>query len=317
MVDAPGAGSSQDPPTVPESGTLVAVTFAGIAGGIAVLMLDRIFAEWSATARAFVHEQEFLVWLAVVCLEGASFAIGGLLVARLLIRFWKYGSGRWRGIGASVGVLLFLMGTFVAVSRTQGVDFSKAVIPGIPWRTGILTAFGVVVALGAAVGMWLVHAAVDHVVNKESSPPQAKLERFAELRDDMKILLAIQAAILGGAILGAGALRNAVLKGANPPDFPGEAVLVYGLFLSGLVALCFIPTQARISRLGRDLRQRSLEPMPPPDDPQWGEWYGRRKAVGEMLDLDVTALQSFRAGVAILAPLASGLLTLLLGEISG
>ena len=45
--------------------------------------------------------------------------------------------------------------------------------------------------------------------------------------------------------------------------------------------------------------------------PEWSDWYGRRAAVGEMLGLDVGPLASLQAGAAILAPLGTAVLGVL------
>src|SRR3954467_2149673 len=279
-----------DSPTSPKSSTLVIVALGGLITGALIVVADRPW--WSDEARVFARRPEFLIWLAVVCVMVASFAIGGVFVFRALRRLWRYGDGHWREIATSAALVFGAMLAFAIVSRRSATQWHGFVFPGMPVKTALLVWLGVVVALGAAIGMWLVHAALERLFDDEVTPPGSLLVRFADLQSQIKALVAIQGAVLGGAILSAGALRNAVLAAPRHPDFPSEYVLIYGVFLSGLVALCFVPTQARVSALGRRLRNRWLADPPSPAGPEWSEWYGRRTAVGEMLGLDVSAFES-------------------------
>jgi hypothetical protein len=93
-------------------------------------------------------------------------------------------------------------------------------------------------------------------------------------------------------------------------------VVIYGAFLSALVALCYLPTQAAIQAAGESLRNRALcgdDPPPPaPHEDSWNAWYTRRKNLDEMLGLGVGASASLKAGAAILTPLGAALVGLLL-----
>jgi len=61
-------------------------------------------------------------------------------------------------------------------------------------------------------------------------------------------------------------------------------------------------------RTGRKL-VRDLLPMPSPIDESWQSWYSRQKSLEELLQLSVS--ENLRAGIAILAPIAGSLISLL------
>ncbi|MEA2244952.1 MAG: hypothetical protein QOD24_4508 [Solirubrobacteraceae bacterium] len=297
----------------PKTSTLVVVAAGGLLVGGATAVVDRIFG-WPPAARDFGRTPQFLTWLILVCLEVSSWAVGAVYVVRALRKVGRYGSGQWREIAIRVSVLVALMITFAVVSRKVAVHYETVTLPGLTIKTAVLTVLGAIVALGAAVAMWLMHAAVQADVVGDDVPDRAQLEQFVARRRLMQTLLTIQGAILGGAILGAGALRKAILAydpGATS-SFPQEYILMYGAFLSGLVALCYAPTQAAILALGRKLRDRCLTNAPSPHSDAWSGWYARRKALDEMLGLDVGPSASLRAGAAILTPLAAGVVGLLL-----
>ena len=126
--------------------------------------------------------------------------------------------------------------------------------------------------------------------------------------------------MIGAAVLATGGLRNAVLAysaspGAHAVDFPREFVLMYGIFYSAVLALVYVPTYARLSEVGRAIRDRSL-PAPEMTDQSWTRRYEARTRADEFLQLGLSTSQSFRAGVAILTPLAGSLLGLLIGTSS-
>jgi len=150
---------------------------------------------------------------------------------------------------------------------------------------------------------------------------------FALLREHLQRLLAIMGAIIGAAILATAALRNAIVAFADrvtmhpwqfpgivghagfPPAFPSEQVLIYGAVMSIVLALFWAPIYALLITVGTALRDATIEGRK--DGESLPDWDERRARYGEFLGLEATTMTSFRAGVAILTPLASALLGLL------
>jgi hypothetical protein len=122
--------------------------------------------------------------------------------------------------------------------------------------------------------------------------------------------------ILGAAIGSTAAFRNAVVasKGlsgaAAEREFPIEYVLLYGAFFSLLLASFYVPTYLRLQLLARDVIARAIPVRQ--DTKDWEDHLERRQKLETVLKLDTGVMSSLTAGAAILAPLATSLVGLLL-----
>lgn len=291
----------------PKSVTLIAFAVAGFFAG-AVVVYYGLWG-WDETTEKFTDSPTFRLWAFLIGLQAASWAVGSVFVYRTLRFLWDYRRGRGREILGSLGLLLLLMVLFSIAARNAGAEFP---LPHRGVRLSILTALAFVVAAGAAVGMWLVHGALEERFGKDSAERSDDVQEFARLLDRLQLLLTIQGAILAGAILGAGALRNAIVS--NEGVSPQSYILLYGVFLTGLVALAYAPTYARARTLGRDLRDRSLPPAPEKGAAGWSSWLSERRALDELLGINAGTAASLRTGLVILAPLSASLVGLLLGS---
>ena len=95
---------------------------------------------------------------------------------------------------------------------------------------------------------------------------------------------------------------------------PPEYVLLQGAYFTGLLALVYIPTYTLFAVAGGDLVD-SIYPVNTPDL-DWGHlsrWRANRKSLEELLQLQSGAVHNFRASVAILSPVATSAVTVLMG----
>jgi hypothetical protein len=102
-------------------------------------------------------------------------------------------------------------------------------------------------------------------------------------------------------------------NGKKDSAFPKEHLLRYGAYFSLILALVYAPVYQRLVATGR----RLLDDACPADEPVSRDWetsYDKRKKLEELLELGVTTSGSFRAAVAITAPLVSSIVGLLLGK---
>jgi hypothetical protein len=90
-----------------------------------------------------------------------------------------------------------------------------------------------------------------------------------------------------------------------------EAVLLYGVFLSTLLAAAYAPAFNALRNAGERVLDE-LEPEPEPGDRDWPLPTPRRRELRAHLELDAGFVESLRVGLAVLAPLAAGLVSLLL-----
>ncbi len=90
--------------------------------------------------------------------------------------------------------------------------------------------------------------------------------------------------------------------------FDQEYVLAYGLLFTGVLGLAFAPSYLFMRRAGAELRDRSY-PLPEPQDPKFFEIVERRNSFDVLLQTNLSATATFKAGVAILTPLAASLVS--------
>jgi hypothetical protein len=161
------------------------------------------------------------------------------------------------GLALSALVLMAPAVLVASPSLRQRLGLHLEKVPP-PWplahhslKVAPVIAVALLVALVAFIGIWLVGVALQQLP-KENPPAATDVEHFVSLRNDLNMLLAIAAGIIGLATLATGALRNAVLAlNAKPTfDFAAQYVLVYGLFFTGLLAIAFAPSYLALRAAG-------------------------------------------------------------------
>jgi hypothetical protein len=284
------------------------------AAGLVGLELAHNFtkAEWH-----FIRRDQTALWLLLLCGQAALWAalLNPLMRTLRELRPWH------RRRTALLGAGWFIL-AFAALSGvTAAVKIPDYDLPGHGTKLVLLTLLAGVVSYLGALGIWRVdNAASDPALDvpqprePTTEPPAAtgQIDRYLHLRDALDRLLVYMGAIVSSAVLAAGALRNAVVSWHPDADFAEERVLLYGLFLSALLALIYIPPFQRLRTLGARLRDAHAPPIWPPH-PDWRKRAEERATLGDLLRLDVTPSASLGAGLAILAPLASSMVARLLG----
>jgi hypothetical protein len=199
----------------------------------------------------------------------------------------------------------------------------------------------------AIAGMWL--TAVGFAQLARGAPARKeRVERFVALRAELSTLLAITALLIGLATLASGALREAVLAENRLPayrdaaieciaDESGESVtsvrarfgefgdsypeclewqfdrryvLAYGLLFSAVLALAFAPAFVVMRRAGHVLRNDAYA-LPDPSDAEFFDVVEKREAFDVLLQTNLSSTVVFKAGAAILTPLAASLVSTL------
>jgi hypothetical protein len=121
--------------------------------------------------------------------------------------------------------------------------------------------------------IWLIRGRAEALA---SSPTVTKSELYLGLRADLEWLLGFLGAVIGLAVLAGAELRH-VLSFDKKADFGAEGTVLYGLVLSLLVALIYLPTFATLQRTGIRIRD-SVEGLPEPGDPMLEARLAKRKS---------------------------------------
>jgi hypothetical protein len=298
---------------------ILLIAALGAAVGVATIYVDWPFPE---KTDAFTSTGEYALWAFLFTVQTALWALALIPFLASLEELWRF--GRWRRtivitLSAAVAVAAFL-------AATWGAELDSP-LPNHEWKLRLIVSVGAAVALVGGLGMALVHDGALRLAEApldDESARRAAIGEYLLLREHLQRLLAVEGAIIGAAVLTTAAMRNAILAyadkvmdkpwqfppGTDVPTFPAEYVLIYGATFSILLALLWAPIYARLVAAGARLRADAVGEEPAPGE-SWLDWYGRRKQMDGVLGLEASALANFRAGVAILTPLASGLLGIL------
>ena len=302
--------------------------------------------------KAFTSTPEFLFWLLVLGGQAAVWLVALPYVAATVWRRGRglRADGALDVLALLSVALTALLLLGISVWFTVGApEEGEAKLRGVPagdaWplpnhgdRVRPLVLFAMLVVIAAVVGIWLAGAALREIARR---PSVDDVPRFVQLRSEINMLLAIAGVVIGLGTLASGLLREAVLatneialeaKPATQPsvpvkddpataqteayrtalEFDPKYVALYGLFFTLLLALAFAPSYLALRSAARELREGTL-PLPPPTASDFDEVRQKRETLDELLQTNLSAFGSFKAGIAILSPLAGSLMALVLG----
>jgi hypothetical protein len=267
---------------------------------------------------AFKHSGEFRMWLFLIVVQTALWAVAAAVLLspqmrRPLREVWSRAHAPVVASVSTAGIPLAAVVIFASVHSEIHYP-----LPWHSWKVLALSLIGIGVALIGIAELAAIKFAL------ENDPPvagnSADIERYLRLRTLLQRILGIEGAIIGAAVLATGGLRNAVVAydglvanyGITNSPFPREYVLIYGAFFTLMLALLYAPVYFKLLEVGRK-NVNAACPAEDPTSPAWLPAYEKRQRLEEHLQLGVATSASFRAGVAILTPLASALVALLLG----
>ena len=300
----------------PGPASVLVIAALGIAFGLGVLYVDWPFPD---EADPYTSTSEYALWLFLFAAQMALWALALLPLAASLGALWRFGKSNWRGVGVSTFFFALPLLAMAVGARFIGTSFPEINYP-LPSHGVKLTAIAVIgsaIAITGALGMALVHAGLSRIARDHLCSEDIRNQAIPDvllLREHLQRLLAIEGVIIGAAVLATAALRNAVLAygekpGAETTAFPQEYVLVFGAAFSALLALLWAPIYSLLTSVSASICDAAVGGRAANES--WIAWRERRKQFDDFLGVQATASASFRSAVAILTPLASGLLGLL------
>ena len=319
-----------------------------VVAGVVAVVLTALLVLWGSEkppeSKAFTSTPEFVLWLVLLSGQAATWVGAAPFVAatirrrrRDLLDRGALDNATLLLIAAAVTTLLL----FVALAILAGPvgiyeSVASAHVPtGDEWplthhqqKMFVLVTLGVTIGLAAVAAMWLTSVGFLELA-RDVRPRAAVVERFIALRTEMTALLAVAGALIGLATLASGALREAVLATNDEPEyttsclsskdelgnapkctleFDAQYVVAYGLLFTGVLALAFVPSFFAMRRAGERLRDRAF-PLPRPTSPRFEETVSRRASLDALLETNLSATASFKAGVAIVSPLVASVIS--------
>jgi hypothetical protein len=93
--------------------------------------------------------------------------------------------------------------------------------------------------------------------------------------------------------------------------FPSEGIMIYGLIITLMLILIYVPTYFNLTNVGRELRDAKY-PYPQQLDDLKGVME-KRKTLDELLQTNIGITENLKNGIFTLSPLVSGLIAGVLG----
>lgn len=251
----------------------------------------------------------FNLWGALIGAQTMLWILALPPLGLILHHHWQQAS--MAGLSVRKDVLLSALVLAVLVAALMVAASANPVpefLPHVRWKVRVLTVAALGVALVAAASVWVIRGRLERLMKE--GPTRENLEAYSDMRTDLDRLLGYLGAVVGLAVLSSAAMRNVVrdVMPSSLSSFHAEAVILYGLALSLMLAVLYLPTFAVARAVGAELRDK-LAPFPEPN--RLAEGFEERRKLDDALGLTVSTTASFRAAVAILSPLLGGLASLL------
>jgi len=281
----------------------------GGAVGAAIILVG---ARGNDHSKAFVETPWFLIWLLLIAAQTALWAVSAPVFVNAWLRLRRFGT---RDLGiwiASAAFAAAVAATAAFPALVHSLELHSP-LSHHRLRISLLLGLGTAVALVGVQAVALVHRAA----RARTATLKDGLAHFLFLREELQTLLFFLGTIIGAATLASGALRIALIDygATDAQKFPAAAVLAYGGYFTLLLVAVYAPAYAALLALGKHLRDEICGALPAkPEDPgAWAEWQSRRSTVEGFLQLNVSAGDRLKTGLAILAPFAGSAISLLLG----
>lgn len=292
---------------MPSPAAVLVIGLVGAAAGAGVMYADWPFPK----NEGFTATGPFFLWVFLLCAQAALWPVLAIAIAASLRILWPFGEGSWRRVALATCSIAVALGLLNVASVLAHRSSYMVPFPYVQAKLAVFNGVGGAVAISALLGMVLVHAGLTRLARDVSSEPGrgTSISDLLLLREHLQRLLAIEGAMIGGAVLAYAGLRNAVLADSPNEQFPRELVLIYGGAFSIALGLVWAPIYALLVAVGSKLCDSTVGGRGAEES--WADWHHRRMSFEDAIGLNTSATASFRSALAILTPLGSALLGLL------
>jgi hypothetical protein len=289
--------------------TTLLMTLGAVGLSIGIVLYD---IDSTPLSERFSGTPAFVVWVFLMATQAGVLAVVFLPLARALRVLEKHFARGKLEVGVAAAAFALLFSLPAAVPRTLYLSEGYWPLAHHSTKVMVFAVVAFLTSLLAVVGLLLVRSATSSLFTDKDETDR-DLVQYLGLRDYAENFLLILGGMIGIATISLGALRKALLAvGYSGEAFPAVLVLAYGAYFTLLVALIYLPVFVALRETGLRLLNQ-IYPVLPVTSSTWTEQFTKRQALERALRLEATAEQSLRSGVAILAPLIGGGVSVLLG----
>jgi hypothetical protein len=285
-------------------------------------------ARYNAIDEAFITGPAFRGWVAAASLGLVVWGVmlgWGVATIRRLDPAWRRTRRWWAGHSAAYAALV--ASVIVVLALNNANQTIQVPMRGFPTLGRVLIFAGAAAAAPWVLSVWLardrvrdLHKAVETI--KSPEPTDALTVSMLDgpaitvaVRETLAVWKAIErcmlalAVIVCTAVLDSGALRTALIGGGmlSEASFPPTAVLAYGAFFAGALAVAVLPLVRAWRSAAFSLVDRAV------GSPQSGvpgqEWLDTRGRLEGHLRIDTNILRRPITVLGLLSPLTTALLT--------
>lgn len=290
------------------------VIMLGSFGGLLGVLLVYFDSKSTQESVAYTNTPEFVVWLFLIFVIFALYAIIAIPLWRN-VTYYKIYLRKNRSLILPLLIVILLF--FVPDVFARTTYFSDLTFPLAHQEDKIFLVLllGVIcVTIPSVLTMWLIQIAAREELPKEDFTTH-HIERYLQMRDNLTIIMLIQGSMIGLAILSAAALRQSLIAVSVVPinAFPTLLTLMYGAFFTFFLTAMYLPAYLTLLEIGQKMRD-TLYALPHPTDASWHDVLSNRKEFEDLLQLKTTDYQNIQANFAVLVPLFSGIVSILLAK---
>jgi hypothetical protein len=272
----------------------------------------------SGRSGRFLNTPTALAFAGVVALQMGAWALLTIPVWKMVKALWQCTRIRQNRVRALVVALAFgtlTLGPFLLSPNAETPFAGEAI------RNDVLACIGAVLSMVVVLGIALTYGtAREHLpgANWEGSSDRSVEERrwhavrlYLTLHAYLLRLVMVLGFMTAFAILSGVTLHVALAAWyqRSPTNFPASAVFGWGLYATFVVALTSLPYVLALRGFAQRMKNEQYEVLPPGTD-GYEKRQRERREVDQLLRLNVITLDALRGTLAVLAPVLTGLVSL-------
>jgi hypothetical protein len=282
----------------------------GVIAGIflAAIIIFFPFTGFTSEQIDFVKTPEFLTWFALVCAQVILLCLFINPIRRTIKELRHHIAGNKIKITQYLVFVFFLLIFSSIMTRIFIPTIADLPLPDLRLKLNIITLITIIAVLPTALGIFLVRIGFKNMLD-EGHRDQDYIIEYLKYRGYLQKLLWIIGTLLSLIIITGGALRNIHITMEKP--FDELFVLIYAGYLTMIVVIVYLPAHFILINNAKRILDTYL-PLPSVNSDSWLNIYQKRKNLGDMLHVRLSARENLNSMIATFTPLISGIMATLL-----